>query len=243
MSKASILVSFLVVVCLLGGVRCVQWQAAANISAANHTLIWSTINAGLTTYVPNAGSSTGHSDLAQYISDSLNAAYDPAWNVFVFELVGDPTLDAVVVGYAFRDHWMWFNGYSYLGRTFSFIIWKDYNCIAWVSIDNTVMNGAASTNILGVIGTNAIRSSLIAVPYDDIWGFGQSLINRLYTSTSAFTIIAFQKPVNAANSIIGAGRFCTLDSGSYASFPLTRNYDGTDKTVGLLLFVTRNAPS
>jgi hypothetical protein len=39
MSKASTLVSFLVMVCLLGGVRCVQWQAASNISAANHTLV------------------------------------------------------------------------------------------------------------------------------------------------------------------------------------------------------------
>jgi hypothetical protein len=96
MSKASTLVSFLVMVCLLGGVRCVQWQAAANISAANHTLIWSTIQSGLTTYVPDSFSGTDHTDLAKYISDTLNTAWDPAWNVFVFELVGDPTTDAVV---------------------------------------------------------------------------------------------------------------------------------------------------
>jgi hypothetical protein len=176
MSKASILVSFLVVVCLLGGVRCVQWQAAANISAANHTLIWSTINAGLTTYVPNAGSSTGHSDLAQYISDSLNAAYDPAWNVFVFELVGDPTLDAVVVGYAFRDHWMWFNGYSYLGRTFSFIIWKDYNCIAWNTADNSIFVNQKLDDSTGDAVTSALTRLLNAGKlthvYNDIWSFG-----------------------------------------------------------------------
>jgi hypothetical protein len=76
MSIASTLVSFLVVVCLLGGVRCVQWQAAANISAANHTLIWSTIQSGLTSYVPNAVSSTDHTDLAKYISDTLNSAWN-----------------------------------------------------------------------------------------------------------------------------------------------------------------------
>jgi hypothetical protein len=76
MSKASTLVSFLVVVCLLGGVRCAQWQAGGNISAANHTLIWSTIQNGLTTYVPNAASSTDHTDLAKYISDTLNSAWN-----------------------------------------------------------------------------------------------------------------------------------------------------------------------
>jgi hypothetical protein len=76
MSKASTLVSFLVMVCLLGGVRCVQWQAANNISAANHTLIWSTIQSGLTTYVPDSFSGTDHKDLAGYISDTLNTAWD-----------------------------------------------------------------------------------------------------------------------------------------------------------------------
>jgi hypothetical protein len=76
MSKASTLVSFLVMVCLLGGVRCAQWQAGGNISAANHTLIWSTIQNGLTTYVPNAASSADHTDLAKYISDTLNSAWN-----------------------------------------------------------------------------------------------------------------------------------------------------------------------
>jgi hypothetical protein len=76
MSKASTLVSFLILICLLGGVYCVQWQAGGNISAANHTLIWSTIQSGLTTYVPNAASSTDHSDLAKFISDALNNAWD-----------------------------------------------------------------------------------------------------------------------------------------------------------------------
>jgi hypothetical protein len=148
MSKAS-MASFLILLCLLGGVRCVQWQAAANISAANHTLIWSTIQSGLTSYVPNAVSSTDHTDLTKFISDTLNNAWDPACNVFVFELVGDPTLDAIVVAYAFRDHWMWFNGYSYLGRTFSFIIWKDYNCVNWFTADDSAISGTNSGNAVG----------------------------------------------------------------------------------------------
>jgi hypothetical protein len=172
MSKASTLASFLILLCLLGGVRCVQWQAASNISAANHTLIWSTIQSGLTTYVPNAASSTDHTDLAKYISDTLNNAWDPAWNVFVFELVGDPNLDAIVVGYAFRDHWMWFNGYSYLGRTFNFIIWKDYNCVAWITAGDSAIFAYPAMYPIDILVTNAINQMTVNSPYDDIWGFG-----------------------------------------------------------------------
>jgi hypothetical protein len=172
MSKSSTVVSFLILLCLLGGVRCVQWQAAANISAANHTLIWSTIQSGLTTYVPNAASSTDHTDLAKYISDTLNTAWDPAWNVFVFELVGDSTLDAIVVGYAFRDHWMWFNGYSYISRTFSFVIWKDYNCVAWISVDNSVMNGFPGSSTIDRLVSDTLSTMTLNSPYDDIWTFG-----------------------------------------------------------------------
>jgi len=47
-------------------------------------------------------------------------------------------LDGVVDGYAFRDHWLWYNDndISHL----SFIIWKDYNCdpsdwFSWNSYD------------------------------------------------------------------------------------------------------------
>jgi hypothetical protein len=110
--------------------------------------------------------------LAKYISDTLNTAWDPAWNVFVFELVGDPTVDAVVVGYAFRDHWMWFNGYSYQGRTFSFIIWKDYNCVTWFSVGDSAINGSPSTDQIDMIVLMAITALNTASLFDDIWGFG-----------------------------------------------------------------------
>jgi hypothetical protein len=172
MSKAETLASFLILLCLLGGVRCVQWQAAANISAANHTLIWSTIQSGLTTYVPDSFSGTDHTDLAKYISDTLNNVWDPAWNVFVFELVGDPTVDSIVVGYAFRDHWMWFNGYSYQGRTFSFIIWKDYNCVAWISVGDSAIGGSPVMGIIDTIVWTALTGMSMPSPYNDIWGVG-----------------------------------------------------------------------
>jgi hypothetical protein len=78
-----------------------------------------------------------------------------------------------VVAYAFRDHWMWFNGYSYIGRIFSFVIWKDYNCVAWITVGNSVINGVTNLNILGTnVGSalNYLKSNnLIVDPYNDIW--------------------------------------------------------------------------
>jgi hypothetical protein len=99
--------------------------------------------------------------------------------VFVFELVGDTTPDAVVVAYAFRDHWMWFNGYSYQGRTFSFVIWKDYNCVAWITADNSAISGSGITSQTPV--GDAIFLAYMAIPqvnpYSDIWSYGSQLLN------------------------------------------------------------------
>jgi hypothetical protein len=177
--------------------------------------------------------------LAQSISETLNAAWDPAWNVFVFELVGDSTPDAVVVGYAFRDHWMWFNGYAYQGRTFSFIIWKDYNCVTWISAADSAVNGNFGASQFDADVINALNYLTIVSPYDDIWSFGSSVLNQLQTSisTSAFAVIIFQKPINTANSIIGAARFCATASDNYSAASI--NQQDTNKNVGVFLFRTR----
>jgi hypothetical protein len=97
--------------------------------------------------------------------------------VFVFELVGDPTVDAVVVAYAFRDHWMWFNGYSYQGRTFSFVIWKDYNCVAWITVDNSVFIYPLESNAVGDNLFTAYTNLPLVNPYSDIWNYGSRLLN------------------------------------------------------------------
>jgi hypothetical protein len=97
--------------------------------------------------------------------------------VFVFELVGDTTVDAVVVAYAFRDHWMWFNGYSYIGRTFSFIIWKDYNCNTWNTVDNSIIYGVGVYNALGDYLYEAYSKIPLSNPYADIWTVGSQMLN------------------------------------------------------------------
>jgi hypothetical protein len=58
-----------------------------------------------------------------------------AWNAFVIEQK-DPSLDSIIVGKSFREHWMWYNGYAYGGRYYSVLVWKDYNCRTWNSISN-----------------------------------------------------------------------------------------------------------
>lgn len=43
--------------------------------------------------------------------------------------------DAIVYGYAFNNHWMWYNGISLpdsgTSKTASLMVWKDYNCQNW----------------------------------------------------------------------------------------------------------------
>jgi hypothetical protein len=47
--------------------------------------------------------------------------------------------DSVLYGYAFRDHWMWYNGFLMDdGHYVSFVIWKDYNCIGWITFNDLV---------------------------------------------------------------------------------------------------------
>jgi hypothetical protein len=60
---------------------------------------------------------------------------------------GDLTLNQtadfrnVVYGYAYNQHWLWYNKYQVTPSAqnpsayyyFSFIIWKDYNCNFWVT--------------------------------------------------------------------------------------------------------------
>lgn len=102
------------------------WQASGDMNQTVINFIWDHIGTNFPSY---AGAAT----LIPYctlLSEALNKKWDPAWNVFVVKLM-DPTHDAVVVGYAYNNHWMWQSGYTYNGNSYSFIIWKDYNCKTW----------------------------------------------------------------------------------------------------------------
>ena len=68
-------------------------------------------------------------NFCQKLSEHLNGLWDPAWNVVTMKSTYPKALyDVVLYGYAFRDHWMWYNDYRVGDKIYSFVIWKDYNC-------------------------------------------------------------------------------------------------------------------
>lgn len=89
------------------------------------------------------------------LSDTLNNAWSPAWNVFTIKLI-DPTLDAVLYGYAFNNHWMWFNDHTYGGVSYSFVVWKDYNCHTW----NTISNSDRQTSFGPLFANNNLHTQI-----------------------------------------------------------------------------------
>ena len=83
----------------------------------------------------------------------MNTLYAPAWNVVVVSYSSPDLIynDVVLYGYAFRSRWMWFNGYinpQIEGKSFSFVIWKDYNCHTWGGIS-------------GITGFNSSQKAVI----------------------------------------------------------------------------------
>jgi hypothetical protein len=81
--------------------------------------------------------------------------------------------DSVLYGYAFRDHWMWYNGFLMDdGYYVSFIIWKDYNCITWIThndmVDGQSTFDAATTDLI----KSAISNFASQVDKSDVWRTG-----------------------------------------------------------------------
>lgn len=86
---------------------------------------------------------------AKNISDILNKAWDPAWNVvLISQSLGVDTVKSVVYGYAFKEHWLWLNDYTV---KISVIIWKDYNCDSWINL-----------NSANALATSAVRKTIIS---------------------------------------------------------------------------------
>jgi hypothetical protein len=70
---------------------------------------------------------------AKNLSDYLNSVWDQAWNVVLVQT--SARADTVVDGYAFRNHWLWRNGLFKGNQYYSIIIWKDYNCQSWKTLN------------------------------------------------------------------------------------------------------------
>jgi hypothetical protein len=244
MSAKQSLTSTILFFFLLGCVCSINWQGAGNMSASNMTFIWSTINANIPNYVSAA--KTNLSQFSVVLSNAFNQAWSPAWNVFVFELL-DPSVDAIFYGYSFNGHWMWFNDYAYQGRYFSFVIWKDYNCKVWNTIDNSMLQTAftandANANIYTTItkALTALQASPITVPfsaYEEIWEHTKLLTNQMQiiNPSKTYSIVAikngFMDSTDAINSM--NGRFCTDGAASSYLFTKVSSIESSTGFLGL----------
>ena len=106
------------------------WQGTGNMNNSVISTIWDNMAINLYPILPTGDISS----FGQNLSAILNKEWDPAWNVVVF--VGPTGYDAILYGYAFNNHWMWYNGVpsKNVNDLVTLIVWKDYNCKDWKKI-------------------------------------------------------------------------------------------------------------
>lgn len=153
--------TMLVVTCLLLQLTVsLDWQSMGNFTDDNITAIKLAISE-VTDASVKAGSNSGEANL---LSTKLNNLWDPAWNVLILRYTNTAE-DAVVYGYAFNNHWIWLNNYK--DTKVNYVIWKDYNCHTWVSLDSTLAIVGDMDNTVYQAFTSGIRSNSIAA--SDPW--------------------------------------------------------------------------
>jgi hypothetical protein len=152
-----------------------NWQGAGNWTTSNVTTIWNYINTNYTKSIPNStllsGSNTVLKDFVTAFSTYLNDLWDPAWNVVVVYITDKTNADSVLYGYGFRDHWMWYNGFLMDdGYYVTFIIWKDYNCVGWITHNDNIDGQSTFDTATTALITSAITNFAPQVDPTDIWG-------------------------------------------------------------------------
>jgi hypothetical protein len=60
--------------------------------------------------------------------------------------VADGLKDSVLYGYAYNDHWYWYNGLKIGTHYYAIIIWKDYNCDGWKTVDASIITSTFTPN-------------------------------------------------------------------------------------------------
>jgi hypothetical protein len=126
----------------------------------------------------------------------------------------------VLYGYAFRNHWFWFNGYPVPGADFSysFIIWKDYNCdtYSFQFFGKGLGASASPTYSSAEIAQlkDAVSAAASAGSVDDIWLLAKAIVDNaqaksLFSGNHAFTVVLSQSSKNYyyAKSCFLAGKF------------------------------------
>jgi hypothetical protein len=149
-----------------------NWQGSGNVTAEHLDFFWKYINANLSTAISNGQ----QGPFCTNFSNALNLKWDPAWNVAV--TMGNNLMDSVLYGYAYNDHWYWYNGYPFKTYYyFAIIIWKDYNCDGWKTIDGfNVRSGFTSnqqTQIDAAVREQSGKSS------SNIWNVARDFMTSL----------------------------------------------------------------
>lgn len=139
--------------------------------------------------------------------------------------------DSVLYGYAFRDHWFWYNGYKTTdGTQYAFIIWKDYNCDPsnWVSYNS--LFGSASSNY-DQTTNGALTMGLASLKVNtnhmsNVWQYGKILLDY-FEGSSLFSNAAWTVLLSEDAMTYYFGRFCakkyfkssySLDNTNYGTY-------------------------
>jgi hypothetical protein len=128
---------FLALMLILPHFHCVNWQGTGTLSYDMLNTIWNYINTNFDPKIAYSKIIAKDLTLTNFVTglaNQLNNQFDPAWNVVLPYSTSTTSLDTILYGYGFNDHWLWYNGYKMNDGNFvSFIIWKDYNCQTYVS--------------------------------------------------------------------------------------------------------------
>ena len=155
----------------LAGSTCLNWMAGGNWTYGNLT----TLKQKIQTFDTLISTST-YAPFATSLSTDLNTAWAPAWNVVIYQYTDGNNYDAVLYGYAFNGHWFWLNGFLLSGSYYSFIIWKDYNCVKWFTYDDSKSpsQSSYSLNDASIIG-EFLYGYYSAWNLDNIWQVGKNI--------------------------------------------------------------------
>ena len=185
------------------------------------------------TPITSSATPTQIDTIAQAISTQLNTLWEPAWNVIIANSPAGK--NTIVYGYAFRNHWMWINGLTVAGNpmTWSYIIWKDYNCQAWTTYGD--MFGGGSTFLQGQFDIfNVYKASGDPT---DIWALAHTFVEYV-NAHQLFNTGAYTAIMSESQNVGLSGYICMVNRNYLSQAPFGGNADGA-----VFLFQTRQDPS
>lgn len=207
------------------------WQGTGNMTESNMTEIKNLIKNNA---VVSADSIDPFNTALQAISTRLNTIWEPAWNVvLVLNTIGN---DAVLYGYAFKNHWLWINGVAIPGEdvsVLSYVIWKDYNCHGWRTILpteelNSTFTGTQQT---------AILSATFPKVYTDVWGAAFAFVEFLNVQPS-LSSGAYSVVMNQDTGTYFIARICVVNKNVFISSDIFTDGTGTARG-SYMMFQTR----